>query len=110
MFDTVQLFKALADGTRLRIAGILAINGETCVCRLAEALEEPDAKISRHLAIMRSAELVSARREGTWMHYRLIDENQMISCLRDCLRSNLAEAGFVKDDLARLTNEPCATR
>ncbi|MHB8094950.1 MAG: ArsR/SmtB family transcription factor [Candidatus Aminicenantales bacterium] len=67
----IALFKALADPTRLRLAVLLSIRGETCVCYLAQALDEPDFKISRHLGIMRSSGIVEARREGTWMYYKL---------------------------------------
>lgn len=65
------LFLALADKTRLRLLNLMR-DGEVCVCFLVEALNEPQAKISRHLAYMRQAEIVSARREGKWMHYRIV--------------------------------------
>ena len=57
-------FKVLADPTRLRLAVLLSIEGETCVCSLAEALQTPQYTISRHLGIMRSAGMVEARRQG----------------------------------------------
>lgn len=65
------LLKALGDPTRLRLALLLARNGEMCVCHLVEATGGRQYSISRHLAVLRSAGVVSARREGTWMHYRL---------------------------------------
>ena len=92
------IFKVLSDVTRLRVAVLLAVHGEICVCTLAEALNEPECKISRHLAIMRSAGMVTARREGTWMHYRLAEpshelERRLHDCLRDCLSNyEVAEA------------------
>jgi ArsR family transcriptional regulator len=61
MENEATIFKVLADPTRLRLMVLLSIQGETCVCRLAEALNAPDFKISRHLGIMRSAGLVEAR-------------------------------------------------
>jgi len=69
MHNETALFKVLADPTRLRLAVLLSIRGEKCVCQLVEALNEPGFKISRHLGIMRSAGMVDVRREGTWMHY-----------------------------------------
>jgi len=63
-------FKALADATRLRILGLL-LTGEVCVCHIHESLRIPQPKASRHLAYLRKAGLVEARREGLWMHYRL---------------------------------------
>ena len=69
-FDTVRLFAALADPTRLRLLNMM--NGrEVCVCYFVEVLRQPQPKISRHLAYLRNAGLVLSRREGTWMHYRI---------------------------------------
>ena len=68
--DLVNLFHALADRTRLRLLNLMA-SGEVCVCYFVELLDEPQPKISRHLAYLRRTGLVAARREGKWMHYRL---------------------------------------
>jgi ArsR family transcriptional regulator len=65
------LFTALSDATRLRALMLIHAEGEVCVCELTYALEESQPKISRHLALMREAGIVAARREGTWMHYRI---------------------------------------
>ncbi|HKR63839.1 MAG TPA: metalloregulator ArsR/SmtB family transcription factor [Thermoanaerobaculia bacterium] len=65
-----QLFLALGDRTRLRLLNLMA-RGEVCVCFFIEVLGEPQPKISRHLAYLRSAELVDARRDAKWMHYRI---------------------------------------
>ena len=68
--DLATLFAALADITRLRLLNL--INGrEVCVCHFVEILVEAQPKISRHLAYLRKAGLVAARREGKWMHYRI---------------------------------------
>lgn len=64
------LFQALGDRTRLRLLNLLA-EGEICVCYFVEVLREPQPKISRHLAYLRNAGLVEARRDGKWMAYRL---------------------------------------
>ena len=66
------VFKALADPTRLRLIRLLGDN-EVCVCSCVEVLKTHQSKISRHLAYLRRAGLVSARRDGKWTHYRLID-------------------------------------
>ena len=65
-----QLFQALADHTRLRLLHLMS-RREVCVCYFAQLLEVPQPKISRHLAHLRKAGLVTVRREGKWMHYRL---------------------------------------
>lgn len=65
------LFAALADPTRLRILNLM--NGrEVCVCYFVEILNQGQPKISRHLAYLRRAGIVAARREGKWMHYRIL--------------------------------------
>jgi ArsR family transcriptional regulator len=63
------LFKTLADPTRLRLLNLLAC-GETCVCELTDTLRIVQPKVSRHLAHLKRAGLVEARRDGKWMHYR----------------------------------------
>lgn len=63
-------FKALADRTRLRILALLG-NNEVCVCHLHDTLGLPQPTVSRHLAYLRRTGLVSARRDGVWMHYRV---------------------------------------
>lgn len=65
-----QLFRALADDTRLRILGLLAA-GEVCVCNIHGALNLPQPTVSRHLAYLRKSGLAAARRDGLWMHYSL---------------------------------------
>jgi ArsR family transcriptional regulator len=66
-----RLFRALGDETRLRIIALLA-HGELCVCHLQAALGLPQPSVSRQLAILRAAGLVEDRREGTWVYYRLL--------------------------------------
>ncbi len=66
-----QLFAALSDTTRLRALMLILAEDELCVCELTFALQESQPKISRHLALLRDTEIVTARRAGTWMHYSL---------------------------------------
>ena len=108
MENEAAVFKVLAEPTRLRLMVLLSIQGETCVCKLAEALNAPDFKISRHLGIMRSAGLVEARREGTWMYYKLSNtRNRLEECLQQCFRECLATHPIVKTDLKRLSKANC---
>ena len=65
-----EAFKALADKTRLRILALLG-NNEVCVCHLHDSLGLPQPTVSRHLAYLRRSGLVTARRDGVWMHYQL---------------------------------------
>ncbi|AFL73640.1 metalloregulator ArsR/SmtB family transcription factor [Thiocystis violascens] len=71
MLDPQAFFEALADPIRRRILTMLLEHDELCVCDLHSALDAPQPKISRHLAVLRGAELVLARRDGVWMRYRL---------------------------------------
>jgi ArsR family transcriptional regulator len=64
------IFAALADTTRLRLLNLMA-GREVCVCHFVEILGQSQPKISRHLAYLRQAGLVAARREGKWMHYSI---------------------------------------
>src|SRR5262245_25981525 len=65
-----NLFKALADKTRLRILALLG-NNEVCVCHIHDSLGVPQPTVSRHLAYLRKSGLVAARRDGVWMHYQV---------------------------------------
>lgn len=69
-FDAELFFAALADKTRLRLLNLMR-DGEVCVCFFAGALGTNNPKISRHLSYLKRANLVTGRRDGKWMHYRL---------------------------------------
>src|SRR5215468_11169205 len=71
-FDKEQFFRALADLTRLRLLNLMR-GDEVCVCFFVEILKTNQPKISRHLAYLRRAGIVGARREGQWMHYRIVE-------------------------------------
>jgi ArsR family transcriptional regulator len=71
-YNIELLFKALADRTRLRLINLIG-EQELCVCFFVEVLQINQPKISRHLAYLRRAGVVSARRDGKWIHYRVIE-------------------------------------
>ncbi len=107
-FDRELFFKALADPTRLRIINLIG-DQEVCVCFFVEILNTNQPKISRHLAYLRRAGIVAARREGVWMHYRLSapkDENaaRVLSDVRDWL----AKDSHMQQDSQRLNKICCA--
>jgi len=106
-YDLALLFAALADCTRLRLLNLM--NGkEVCVCYFVEILGQSQPKISRHLAYLRRADIVTARREGKWMHYKIV-EPANASAAR-ILRETLAVIGREKSmqaDLARLGKACC---
>jgi ArsR family transcriptional regulator len=71
-FDKDLFFRALADRTRLRLLNLMR-GEEVCVCFFVEILNIHQPKISRHLAYLRRAGIVGARRDGSWMHYRIVE-------------------------------------
>src|ERR1700739_2049071 len=81
------LFRALADPTRLRLLNLIA-DREICVCYFVEILKISQPKVSRHLADLRKAGIVAARREGKWMHYKLVVPKDEIAgnILRETLK------------------------
>jgi ArsR family transcriptional regulator len=81
------LFLALADKTRLRLLNLMR-DDEICVCYFTEVLGESQPKVSRHLAYLRNAGIVSARREGKWMNYKIeMPENEFAAqVLNDTLQ------------------------
>jgi ArsR family transcriptional regulator, arsenate/arsenite/antimonite-responsive transcriptional repressor len=87
--DTVDLmFRAFSDRTRLRILHVL-LGGEMCVGDIVESLRAPQPRISRHLAYLRKANLVTVRKEGLWSHYALAAaktpfHRKLLECLGKC--------------------------
>ncbi len=71
--NELQLFKAISEEIRLRIVVLLA-ERELCVCDLMNLLDLPQSSVSRHMAKLKSAQMVIDRRDGKWVHYRLNSE------------------------------------
>jgi ArsR family transcriptional regulator, arsenate/arsenite/antimonite-responsive transcriptional repressor len=109
-FSLDVLFRALADTTRLRLLNLIA-DREICVCYFVEILKMSQPKISRHLAYLRKAGIVAARREGKWMHYRLLAPRDEAAAriLREAL-GHLRERPEMKRDVARLSSACCAPK
>jgi len=106
-FDLVTLFAALADPTRLRLLNLMD-GREVCVCYFVEILKQGQPKISRHLAYLRKAGIVEARRDGKWMHYRIErpDDARAVSILAATLQSLKGDKDM-QTDLARLGKACC---
>ncbi|WP_047489983.1 metalloregulator ArsR/SmtB family transcription factor [Terriglobus sp. TAA 43] len=107
-FDMEQFFQALGDRTRLRLLNLMG-EQEVCVCYFVEILDAPQPKISRHLAYLRKAGIVSARREGKWMHYRIVMPAHVgaTQILKQTLAS-LKEEKSMQMDKARLSKACCS--
>ncbi|HEX7467154.1 MAG TPA: metalloregulator ArsR/SmtB family transcription factor [Methanobacterium sp.] len=67
-----EIFKAISDPTRLKILYLLA-DGELCVCEIIFALEKPQSTISHHLNVLKNAGFIKWRKEGVWIHYKLVN-------------------------------------
>jgi ArsR family transcriptional regulator, arsenate/arsenite/antimonite-responsive transcriptional repressor len=97
-----RMFRALADGTRLRVLGLL-LSGEVCVCNLHDSLGEPQPKVSRHLAYLRRAGLVATRREGLWVHYRLAEATDpVLATILQAVTHGLGHVESVRRDTRAL--------
>ena len=107
-YNIELLFKALADRTRLRVINLIG-DDEVCVCFFVEVLKINQPKISRHLAYLRRAGLVSTRRDGKWMHYRVVEPADTLVAnifreVRVCLDNNVE----MQRDKSRLAKICCA--
>ncbi len=69
-----QLTTCLSDITRLRIIALLHSEGELCVCQIVSTLDTSQPKVSKHLGVLRSHGIITQRRQGKWMHYKLDPE------------------------------------
>lgn len=100
--NPTQLFKALSDSTRLRCLFLLFKEDELCVCELTHALALPQPKISHHLANLRKAGLVSDRKMGLWIYYRLHPElpQWVIEMLQSTVDGIKNDNPFASDSLA----------
>jgi ArsR family transcriptional regulator len=107
-YDFALLFAALADRTRLRLLNLMQ-GREVCVCYFVEILLESQPKISRHLAYLRRAGIVAARREGKWMHYKIVipAHDGAARILRETLTVLKQDAEMQRDMV--LLNQACCT-
>ncbi|MET0647828.1 MAG: metalloregulator ArsR/SmtB family transcription factor [Pyrinomonadaceae bacterium] len=108
IFDMELFFAALADRTRLRLINLMALD-EICVCFFVEVLGASQPKTSRHLAYLRRAGLVEARREGKWVHYGLAQpaDERAARVFREVL-AWLAEEPGMRRDRQALAKVCCA--
>jgi ArsR family transcriptional regulator len=107
-FNMERFFQALGDNTRLRLLNLMG-DQELCVCYFVEILGQAQPKISRHLAYLRRAGIVQARREGKWMHYRIVMPPNIgaVQLLRQTL-AWLKEERAMQADRARLSKACCS--
>jgi ArsR family transcriptional regulator len=102
---STRTLKAFADPVRLRLLNLLSGDREeVCVCHLNEALGIPQPTVSRHLAYLRKHGLVYGRREGLWVHYRLVTPRTGLHrILLGCLGTSLGDPEVFRQDWEELT-------
>jgi ArsR family transcriptional regulator len=109
-FDLELFFKALADRTRLRLLNLMG-RDEVCVCYFVEVLRTNQPKISRHLAYLRRAGIVAARREGKWAHYKVVEPpDPSAARVLEQVREWLSGDQQMQRDRERLANICCSPR
>ncbi len=114
LMDLIKIYECFCDRTRLRILHLLT-QSPLCVCHFQEILDEPQVKISKHLAYLRERGLVQTQQEKNWVIYslpgkRASELRNNLKCLQDCVQT---EPIFQRDlrALAKLhakRNEPSA--
>jgi ArsR family transcriptional regulator len=97
-----RLFRALSDETRLRIVALLS-HGELCVCHVENALAVPQPSVSRALGILKSAGVVDSRRDGSWVYYRLVEqETPEVQGVIENVAKAFGAQRVMRSDLVRL--------
>ncbi len=101
--STALFFKSLSEPVRLRILNLLMhADSEICVCDLILILDVPQSVISRHLAYLRKTNVVSARREGVWMHYSINPQLDSLSkSVLHALKTGAVIDSILCEDLLR---------
>ena len=69
-----EYFKALSHPVRIKIVHYLE-QGERCVCEIVPYIKEEQSNVSRHLAALKRAGILSSRKEGVSVYYSIKDEN-----------------------------------
>jgi ArsR family transcriptional regulator, arsenate/arsenite/antimonite-responsive transcriptional repressor len=97
-----KLFRALGDETRVRIVALL-VHGELCVCHVEKALDLSQPNCSRQLGILKSAGIVDSRRNGTWVYYRITEqEHESVTNVLEVLSKTFGSERALRADHARL--------
>ncbi|MDD5697587.1 MAG: metalloregulator ArsR/SmtB family transcription factor [Victivallaceae bacterium] len=103
MNKVLNITKALADESRVR-ALMLLKNGELCVCQIIDVLELAPSTVSKHMSILKQADLVEARKSGRWVYYRLPEKGSVeaVRTILEWLETNLTDDKTIKKDIRNL--------
>lgn len=102
MRKTLNITKAVSDETRVRALMMLE-GGELCVCQIIETLGLAPSTISKHMSILKQADLVESRKCGRWIHYRLAEEtDKKAGAIITWLTASLKRDKIVQNDRKKL--------
>jgi ArsR family transcriptional regulator, arsenate/arsenite/antimonite-responsive transcriptional repressor len=102
MDQVVQIYKALSEEMRLRIMMLLT-HGELCVCDLMAIFNEPQSKISRHLAYLKNSGLITGKRVGVWMHYSVRETlDEIARAQLEFMGQHLSSLGWSREDMKKM--------
>lgn len=95
------IFQALSDPLRIRVIRLLTTTDEeACLCELVDSLLEPEYKLSRHIKILKSSGLLTARKDGRWVYHRLVNGVPYLESLYETINLLSDADGFFKKDLS----------
>ncbi|MFP4177355.1 MAG: ArsR/SmtB family transcription factor [Acholeplasmataceae bacterium] len=107
MQELIDFFRAISDGTRLRLLSLLA-KQEYCVCELTEIMELSQPKVSKHLSKLRDLGFVGARRKGQFIYYHLSVAEDVIREIIGVLEKHAKNDAILAQDRARIASAKCA--
>ena len=105
MLQFMNLTKALSDENRVRIILALSVTDELCVCHINDLLALAPSTVSKHLFLLKNARLLTARKEGRWMYYRLNNDPKAPAVVADALKwiiKAISNDPVIKADRQRL--------
>jgi ArsR family transcriptional regulator, arsenate/arsenite/antimonite-responsive transcriptional repressor len=85
MLQFMNLTKALSDENRVRILLALSVTEELCVCHINQLLALAPSTVSKHLFLLKNARLLTARKEGRWIYYRLNNDSRAPAAVSEAL-------------------------
>lgn len=101
--ELIKIYECLCDRTRLRLLNLL-LHGPLCVCHLQKILGEPQVKVSRHLAYLKSHGLIDVKREANWRIYSLVAKpTAALKMNLACLQDYATEDKIFQRDSAKLS-------
>jgi len=107
MNQFTDIANALSDPNRVRLL-VACLDRERCVCQLVELIDLSNASISKHLSVLKRAELLESRKEGRWVHYRVpTPPTALVDDAIALIRDHATDDETIRADAARLVEIDC---